>query len=90
LSFFISLPNSCHHRCARNARLNKISKDLKKKSTSKSAFFNLRVLIASVFCLFGIAVALFAQGRGAKQTQQAGRSANAQDAPGTQNRKSCK
>ena len=43
---------------------------MKKKSTSKSAFFNLRVLIASVLCLFGIAVALFAQGKGAKQTQQ--------------------
>ncbi|MGE5213081.1 MAG: hypothetical protein ACM3NN_05235, partial [Nitrospirota bacterium] len=57
---------------------------MKKKSTSKSAFFNLRVLIASVLCLFGIAVALFAQGRGAKQTQQTGRSSGAQDAPGTQ------
>ena len=57
---------------------------MKKKSTSKSAFFNLRVLIASVLCLFGIAVALFAQGRGAKQTQQASRSSNAQDAPSTQ------
>ena len=57
---------------------------MKKKSTSKSAFFNLRVLIASVLCLFGIAVALFAQGRGAKQTQQTGRSRTAQDAPGTQ------
>src|SRR5436190_11377254 len=57
---------------------------MKKQSTSKSAFFNLRVLIASVLCLFGIAVALFAQGRGAKQTQQPGRSANAQNAPGTQ------
>ena len=57
---------------------------MKKKSTSKSAFFNLRVLTASVLCLFGIAVALFAQGRGAKQTQPAGRSSGAQDAPGTQ------
>ena len=57
---------------------------MKKKSTSKSAFFNLRVLIASVLCLFGIAVALLAQGRGAKQTQQASRSSNAQDAPSTQ------
>jgi hypothetical protein len=58
---------------------------MKKKSTSKSAFFNLRILIASVFCLFGIAVALFAQGRGAKQTHQTSRSGGAQDAPGTQN-----
>src|SRR5262245_54963640 len=57
---------------------------MKKKSTSKSAFFNLRVLIASVFCLFGIAVALFAQGRGAKQTQRAHSPGGAQDAPGTQ------
>ena len=57
---------------------------MKKKSTSKSAFFNVRVLIASVLCLFGIAVALFAQGRGTKQTQQTGRSSGAQDAPGTQ------
>ena len=57
---------------------------MKKKSTSKSAFFNLRVLIASVLCVFGIAVALFAQGKNAKQTQQPGRSGGAQDAPGTQ------
>jgi len=33
---------------------------MKKKSTSQSAFFNLRILTASVFCLLGIAVALFA------------------------------
>src|SRR5262245_9339826 len=57
---------------------------MKKKSASKSAFFNVRILIASVLCVFGIAVALFAQGKGAKQTQQAGRSGGAQDAPGTQ------
>ena len=43
---------------------------MKKKSTSQSAFFNLRILTASVFCLLGIAVALFAQGNGTKQTQQ--------------------
>ena len=62
---------------------------MKKKSTSKSAFFNLRVLIASVLCLFGAFVALiafgtfsnlFAQTKGAKQTRIAGN----QDAPGTQ------
>src|SRR5437762_4041687 len=62
---------------------------MKKKSTSKSAFFNLRVLIASVLCLFGAFVALiafgtfsnlFAQAKGAKQ---AGGVAG-QDAPGTQ------
>src|SRR6266446_307269 len=62
---------------------------MKKKSTSKSAFFNLRVLIASMLCLFGVFVALiasgalsnvFAQTKGAKQTRIAGN----QDAPGTQ------
>jgi hypothetical protein len=31
---------------------------MKKKSTSKSAFFNLRVLIASVFCVIGVVIAL--------------------------------
>jgi Kelch motif len=58
---------------------------MKKKSTSKSAFFNLRVLIAAVFCLIGVSVALlgsglFAQTKGAKNS----RSSGAQDAPGTQ------
>ena len=58
---------------------------MKKKSTSQSAFFNLRVLIAAVFCLLGVFVALFgtgvfAQTKGAKNT----RSSGAQDAPGTQ------
>src|SRR5438128_607729 len=57
---------------------------MKKKSTSKSAFFNLRVLLASVLCLTGIFVAMlgmggfssvFAQRRGANSNQ---------DAPGTQ------
>ena len=57
---------------------------MKKKSTSESAFFNLRVLIASMLCLFGIAVALFAQGNRAKHTQQNRRSGVRQDAPGTQ------
>ncbi|MGB9475644.1 MAG: hypothetical protein WCE87_11320, partial [Candidatus Udaeobacter sp.] len=57
---------------------------MKKKSTSQSAFFNLRVLTAAVFCLLGIAVALFAQSKGAKQTQQTNRSSAHQDAPGTQ------
>ena len=62
---------------------------MKKKSTSKSAFFNLRVLIAAVFCLAGIFVALlgigafsslFAQTKGTKQSGVAA----GQDAPGTQ------
>jgi hypothetical protein len=35
---------------------------LKKKSTSQSAFFNLRVLIASLFCLAGIFMVLIAGG----------------------------
>ncbi|MFZ0916422.1 MAG: hypothetical protein WAN04_05970, partial [Candidatus Udaeobacter sp.] len=58
---------------------------MKKKSTSKSAFFNLRILIAAVFCMFGVFVALFgtgafAQTKGAKNTGSSG----GQDAPGTQ------
>src|SRR5881396_304932 len=62
---------------------------MKKKSTSKSAFFNLRVLIASVLCLFGVFVALlgsgaFAQTKDTKGPQQPARSNAAQDAPGTQ------
>ena len=57
---------------------------MKKKSTSQSAFFNLRVLTASVFCLLGIAVALFAQGNRDKPAQQNGRKRRPQDAPGTQ------
>src|SRR5437867_8942389 len=61
---------------------------MKKKSTSKSAFFNLRVLLASVFCLISVFVALigmgafssvFAQARGAKNNHS-----TTQDAPGTQ------
>src|SRR6267378_2368231 len=56
---------------------------MKKKSTSQSAFFNLRILTASVFCLLGIAVALFAQGNRTKQGQTS-RSTAAHDAPGTQ------
>jgi hypothetical protein len=64
---------------------------MRKKSTSQSAparrnfneggFFNLRVLTASAFCLLGIAVALFAQTRGTKQSN---RSTTRQDSPGTQ------
>ena len=62
---------------------------MKKKSTSKSAFFNLRVLIASVLCLFGVFVALlgsgvFAQTKGTSASQQSARSNATQDAPGTQ------
>src|SRR5215471_3049315 len=57
---------------------------MKKKSTSQSAFFNLRILTAAVFCLLGIAVALFAQGKGPRQTQQNSPSRTPQDAPGAQ------
>jgi hypothetical protein len=62
---------------------------MKKKSTSHSAFFNLRVLIACVLCLAGIGVALlamgafssaFAQPRGANNNQ----SRTKQDSPGSQ------
>src|SRR4051794_23566536 len=62
---------------------------MKRKSTSHSAFFNLRVLIASVICLAGLVVALFAMGafsnafaqpRGTNNNQSRTR----QDAPGTQ------
>ena len=57
---------------------------MKKKSTSKSAFFNLRILTASALCLLGIAVALFAQGNRTKPVQQNNQSNRQQDAPGTQ------
>ena len=56
---------------------------MKKKSTSKSAFFNLRILTAALFCLLGIAVALFAQGNRTKQAQT-NRSSTRQASPGTQ------
>ncbi len=61
---------------------------MKKKSTSQSAFFNLRVLIAAVFCLTGVFVALlatgafssaFAQAKGAKNNRSATKAS-----PGTQ------
>jgi hypothetical protein len=57
---------------------------MKKKSTSQSAFFNLRILMACVFCVLGVAVALFAQGNRPKQAQQSARTHGNQDAPGTQ------
>jgi hypothetical protein len=59
---------------------------MKKKSTSQSAFFNLRILIAAVFCLGALAVALFGAGVFAqpKGAQQSSRSTTRQDAPGTQ------
>ena len=63
---------------------NNSASSMKKKSTSKSAFFNLRILTASAFCLLGIAVALFAQGNRTKSVQQNNRPNRTQDAPGTQ------
>jgi hypothetical protein len=59
---------------------------MKKKSTSKSAFFNLRVLTASVLCLFGVFVALVGSGAFAqtKGTRQSNRSSGGPAAPGTQ------
>ena len=56
---------------------------MKRKSTSHSAFFNLRLLIASVICLAGIVVAMFAQGSRTKQAQTS-RSGTPQDSPGAQ------
>src|SRR6266700_2330299 len=60
---------------------------MKKKSTSQSAFFNLRVLIAALFCLAGVAVALFGMGAFSNVFAQPKSSAGVtgrQDAPGTQ------
>src|SRR6058998_1830111 len=57
---------------------------MKKKSTSKSAFFNLRVLFASVVCLGGIAVALFGAGVFAQNRRVTNNVSTPQDAPGTQ------
>jgi hypothetical protein len=62
---------------------------MKTNSTSRSALFNLRVLIASVLCLFGVLVALlgtgaFAQTKGPRASQQPARSNATQDEPGTQ------
>ena len=58
---------------------------MKKKSNSKSAFFNLRVLIAAVFCLTGVFVALFGMGMFAQtQAPREEWRYQRQDAPGTQ------
>src|SRR6266513_4207164 len=43
---------------------------MKKHSTSQSAFFNLRVLLASVFCLAGVFIALLGFGAFSAQAQQ--------------------
>src|SRR4029453_1588677 len=62
---------------------------MKKKSTSQSAFFNLRILIAAFFCLAAVAVALFGSGAFSSAFAQAkgtnnNQSPTKQDAPGTQ------
>ena len=62
---------------------------MKKKSTSQSAFFNLRIVIAALFCLAGVAVALFGTGAFSSAFAQAkgARNSNSiknQDSPGTQ------
>src|SRR5438552_18962462 len=57
---------------------------MKKKSTSQSAFFNLRVLIAAVFCITGIALALLAMGAFSSAFAQAKGARNNQGVPGTQ------
>jgi Kelch motif len=58
---------------------------MKKKSTSKSAFFNLRTLIAALLCLVGVAVALFGTGAFAQGKATSNNNATKnQDAPGTQ------
>ncbi|MGZ5006193.1 MAG: hypothetical protein ACXV8H_11770, partial [Chthoniobacterales bacterium] len=44
---------------------------MKKNSTSQSAFFNLRVLIASVFCLAGVFIALLGFGAFSNASAQA-------------------
>src|SRR6266481_4297868 len=48
---------------------------MKKKSTSQSAFFNLRVLVAVVLCLVGVFVALLGSGAFAARTTPAAKPA---------------
>ena len=57
---------------------------MKKKSTSQSAFFNLRILIAAVFCLASVAIALFGMGAFSNVFAQANTAKTNQDPPGTQ------
>src|SRR5437870_9386013 len=67
---------------------------MKKKSTSQSAparrslgeggFFNLRVLIASLFCLTGVAIAMLGMGAFSSAFAQAKGTRNNQASPGTQ------
>src|SRR5262245_45962816 len=57
---------------------------MKKKSTSRSAFFNVRVLIAAVLCLAGVAVALFGMGAFSNVFAQEKAAKTNQDPPGSQ------
>src|SRR5437899_2120788 len=58
---------------------------MKKKSTSQSAFFNLRILIAAVFCLAGVAIAMLGMGAFSSAFAQAkGTRSGTQAAPGSQ------
>ena len=63
---------------------------MKKKSTSKSAFFNIRVLIAAVFCLGALVVALFAQTKSARPSNKAIALAVHRTPPAHRDRTSCK
>jgi hypothetical protein len=60
---------------------------MKKKSTLQSAFFKLRVLLASVFCLTGVVVALVGSGAFSSvfaQVKGTNNNRSAQASPGTQ------
>ena len=62
---------------------------MKKKSTSQSAFFNFRVLIASVFCFAGVALAMLAMGAfssafAQSKSTRGNQSGSNQAAPGAQ------
>ena len=57
---------------------------MKKKSTSKSAFFNLRILLAAALCLVGIAVALFGMGAFSNVFAQEKAAKTNQNVPGSQ------
>jgi len=57
---------------------------MKKKSTSQSAFFNLRIVIAALFCLTGVAVALLGMGAFSSALAQGRGTKNNQASPGTQ------
>ena len=54
--------NCCFFRHLTPKSLSPISPTMKRKSTSQSAFLNLRVLLASVFCLAGVFMALLSFG----------------------------